>query len=614
MSFGRRHGICVVLLPFFWGFISAGAAAETDLSLSGKIDTSFDNLRAERLQVWFGELTTKPSATGSYELQVPVRPYYQIRVQGESIYPAIQTFAFTELFDANCQCLRAPEIAVVARKPDRVELFFAGDVMAGRRYSEPLKNESRLVDPSNPLPDLERLLKPMKPYMEGADIASVNLEAVLADADPTVSSTKSIVFYSPKELATALKSSGVDHVSLGNNHSYDYFEEGLNETIATIESAGLSWSGAGRDEEQALAAARLDVDGTSLSYLGYVGWKGRVDPNQVAEAGKSGAAFGSEANIAHSVAREHFLGRGPIVQYHGSSEYSDGPSAESEARMKLAIDNGAAMVASHHPHVAQGIEIYGEGLIAYSTGNFLFDQYFLETHGTFALRSWLDNGQFVRAEIIPLRILDYRPVPAMGSMREAVLDRVISLSSERSTIVSRSGGHGVVEPGGTLSSLQSGIATDQCSGSTPLLRGGDFENAVYDDAVDRSLQIEGASFSFPFSETEGSLLRLQPMESSRSFTLAPSTFLRVVPTDHIQVSGRFRSGGRARLTAAIQVRKAGVERFEALAEAALEPIEVESTLEESGWTRFSANYVFDEVGPLPFRPVLRFEIEGGIGL
>jgi poly-gamma-glutamate capsule biosynthesis protein CapA/YwtB (metallophosphatase superfamily) len=38
------------------------------------------------------------------------------------------------------------------------------------------------------------------------------------------------------------------------------------------------------------------------------------------------------------------------------------------------IDNGATIFIGHHPHVVQPIEVYNGGVIAYSLGNFVFDE------------------------------------------------------------------------------------------------------------------------------------------------------------------------------------------------------------------------------------------------
>jgi poly-gamma-glutamate capsule biosynthesis protein CapA/YwtB (metallophosphatase superfamily) len=42
----------------------------------------------------------------------------------------------------------------------------------------------------------------------------------------------------------------------------------------------------------------------------------------------------------------------------------------------MVIDNGADMVIGHHPHVIETTEWYKDKFIAYSMGNFIFDQYF----------------------------------------------------------------------------------------------------------------------------------------------------------------------------------------------------------------------------------------------
>lgn len=586
---------------------SAWGHEPTEIRLSGIVDTSFDGVSADGLTASINGHDVPVAADGSYEVLLPVEPYYRIAVDGAPIYRAVQTFGIAEIHDTNCNCLRAPEIDVVARKPGRVELFFAGDVMAGRRFIDPIWEERRLVDPGDPLPDIVRLLEPMKPYIEGADLASVNLESVLAGDELGNAPPKSIVFYSPPELAEALAETGIDHVSLGNNHSNDYLAPGVETTIAAVEAAGLAWSGAGLDEVQALEAARMEANGTPLSLLGFVGWKGRVEPNQVAEPGKSGAAYGSDANIAATVERENAAGRAVIMQYHGSSEYSADPSEDSERRMKLAVDKGAAIVASHHPHVAQGLELYGDSLIAYSTGNFLFDQYFLETHGTYALKVWLDGGRFVRAEIIPLRILDYRPVPAVGSLREAILTRVGSLSAQHGTAVIRNGGHGIVLPFRLEEAGQHAEPDANCQKDHDLLHSGDFENAEFGDAVDRSLKLEGGTFDFDFAGTDGHFLKLTSSRPGDALSLTTATFFRDVPGRRVTVSGKIRVSQPVLLSVASQRRPASMARFSALEEVPFEE-HTDSRFEDGNdWQEFALSFDLDDAdGVTPFRPRLEF--------
>lgn len=572
--------------------------------MSGRIDASFDGIELDSIEVTVNGRLANLTADGRFALEVPRASYYRITASGAGIYSTIQTFGIAEIYREDCDCLEAPAIDVVARKPGRVALFFAGDVMAGRRYVEPISGERQLIDPADPLPDMLRLLAPMKPYIEGADFSSANLEIVLSEREFINSPPKSVVFYAHPALATALKQVGIDHVSLGNNHSYDYLEDGLATTIEAVETAGLSWSGAGFDEEQALRASRSTASGQDLCMLGYVGWEGRVEPNQVAEADKGGAAFGSDQNIASSVTREASTGCAVVAQYHGSREYSDGPTEESERRMKLAVDSGAALIASHHPHVIQGLELYNDALIAYSSGNFLFDQYFLETHAAIALRVWLDGGRFSRAEIIPLRILDYRPVPAVGSMREAVLDRVTRLSAQHQTKIARDGGHGVVLPD---SRAELRPALPENLTAQDLLRGGDFENAVFEDAIDRSLKLEGGGIEYVSTGLGGHHMKMTANAPDEAFGLATSTFFRVVPGNRVTITGKVRSDQAFRLAISSQQRPTGVGRFEALEEQPFEE-QIESTFPGGDdWQPFALT--FDLGAPddrRPFRPRLEF--------
>ena len=101
-------------------------------------------------------------------------------------------------------------------------------------------------------------------------------------AQPEQNAPKSYVFYSPPESLLALKASGIDYVTLGNNHTYDYLSTGLESTIAALDASGLAWSGAGMTEMESLKPYRVEIGETPMAFLGYVGWTGNFSPNQVA--------------------------------------------------------------------------------------------------------------------------------------------------------------------------------------------------------------------------------------------------------------------------------------------------------------------------------------------
>ena len=108
------------------------------------------------------------------------------------------------------------------------------------------------------------------------------------DAEPPEKAEKSYTFFSHHDTLPALAWAGVDFVSLGNNHTNDYLNPGLEATISALEKSSISFSGAGLNEPNALAAHREEINGNSFSLLGFVGWKGKTTPSQVAEGTRKG--------------------------------------------------------------------------------------------------------------------------------------------------------------------------------------------------------------------------------------------------------------------------------------------------------------------------------------
>jgi hypothetical protein len=123
-----------------------------------------------------------------------------------------------------------------------------------------------------------------------------------------------------------------------------------------------------------------------------------------------------------------------VVQLHGGYQFFEFKSSWLERVAHDAVDAGADLVVGHHPHVLQGFEWYREKLIAYSLGNFLFDQNFLVTFASTVLRVVYEEASILEARVLPVVLDRYRPVPLGG--REAL--RVIRALHERSVLPLRS--------------------------------------------------------------------------------------------------------------------------------------------------------------------------------
>ena len=427
-------------LLFISLFMASTLASPEQLTLSGKIINENGNAIAG-VEIKLGDTSVRTDTTGKYQLSTLVKDIYQLSFNKENYFPTIQTFSHYELAK---QTAKIADITLVKKAKKRVMLAFGGDVMMGRRFYKPYFGDEVLIHRDNKLNDSKAIVQHIKPYMSLADYAAVNLETQIADAKPAERAPKSVTFYSEPETLAALTWAGVDYVSLGNNHTYDYMDSGLHSTLAFLDDSELAYSGAGINEKKALKAHSQTIKNTEFSMLGYVGWEGSANPTQTANHQHGGAAYGSMENILASVSKQVAEDKVTIVQYHGSQEYANNPTGVTEQRLKSALDAGAALAIAHHPHVTQGLELYNNKLIAYSMGNFIFDQNFSATQHSLILYVWLDEGKFHRAEIVPLYVKGYKPTPATGMHRYTVMKRLTELSKQRNTVITQSGGHGVI--------------------------------------------------------------------------------------------------------------------------------------------------------------------------
>ncbi|MGH2727271.1 MAG: CapA family protein, partial [Actinomycetota bacterium] len=96
------------------------------------------------------------------------------------------------------------------------------------------------------------------------------------------------------------------------------------------------------------------------------------------------------------------------------------------------IDAGADMVIATHPHWVQGAEIYKGHLIAYSLGNFVFDQTWSKaTQQGAALDLVFWGSRLVGASFIPVQIEDaHRPRFVDEHAGAEILDRIWNASGE----------------------------------------------------------------------------------------------------------------------------------------------------------------------------------------
>lgn len=302
---------------------------------------------------------------------------------------------------------------------DRATLIAAGDACFGRLLGQEL-----LKNPAfDPFASTARLLG-------SADIRFVNLESQLSDQKgETQSPTQKLVFTGPPGGADALARGHVDIVSTANNHMWDYGQAAFFETLDHLDRAGVKYAGAGRTRERAYAPEIVDVGGFRVAFLAFTGiWnqgalKHHAARDHVAEASASAVVDGVKKARARGDADI------VVVSYHGGEEYVSVPLQGAVDLHHAAVDAGADAVLGHHPHVAQGIEIYKSKPIFYSLGNYL-----MRTHGThleteigFLARLAFSKTAPPEAWVCPFRVSGIvpTPIPLAEDPRRAIYERVV---------------------------------------------------------------------------------------------------------------------------------------------------------------------------------------------
>lgn len=322
---------------------------------------------------------------------------------------------------------------------------FTGDTMAGRRFFDPAEDGQRELGLISPQMDIEEhvaLLKPVQPLLANADVTAVNLETPLSAqpyVDPYlprpayVHQTKDYVFATHINMPLALQQVGVDIVDLGNNHLYDYMEQGVDETQRALDAVAMPYFGAGFNEDQAWQPAVITVKNQTIAFIGCTTISGTRFPiNYVASDadGKGGAAQCNNNKIQTYVGDAVAQYDNVIFMVHGGFEYQREASETVKKYTQAAREAGAHLIINHHPHVTSGLDWDGRSLVAWSLGNFLFDQTVWPTLNSYLLGVTMRRGEVLNAYIEPLMIEDYIPQGLRGEQAEFVARGAWGYSSE----------------------------------------------------------------------------------------------------------------------------------------------------------------------------------------
>lgn len=275
-------------------------------------------------------------------------------------------------------------------------LLFVGDIMLSRDVTRQINQHRDAVFPFRYIASTTR----------SADFTFGNLESSISNKGENQGSIYS--FRANPSVIEGLLYAGFDTLSLANNHSFDWGREALADTVARLSNSGISVVGAGRNEEEANAPRIVNVKDAKIALIAFT----NLYPKSFeAERIHAGVSKFNEAEIVQKIKTLHNSADIVVVSMHWGDEYELHANELQKKLGKEFIDAGADIVVGHHPHVVQELEKYKNGWIAYSLGNFIFDQNFSEeTRIGAMLEVNIKNKQIENVRERMIRISDeYQP-------------------------------------------------------------------------------------------------------------------------------------------------------------------------------------------------------------
>jgi poly-gamma-glutamate synthesis protein (capsule biosynthesis protein) len=242
--------------------------------------------------------------------------------------------------------------------------------------------------------------------LRAADLAFGNLEGSLTRSGAAVE--KLMTLRMDPDCAAHLRAMGFVAMGVANNHALDYGSDAFLESQALLRANGIVPAGGGRDLAEAWEPAIVDAKGVRIAFLaaastlppGSAAGEGRpgIAPIHVTESYEPTATLGLEqpgtSPFVHTRAwqEEVEAAQAAVRRARAQADFvvfsihwgvppfyrapHQGDLAEYQRPLGRAlVEAGADLVAGHHPHSLQGIEVHQGKAIVHSLGNFVFDYY-----------------------------------------------------------------------------------------------------------------------------------------------------------------------------------------------------------------------------------------------
>jgi poly-gamma-glutamate capsule biosynthesis protein CapA/YwtB (metallophosphatase superfamily) len=209
--------------------------------------------------------------------------------------------------------------------------------------------------------------------LAGSDLVVVNHEGPITSreepARKLITGRKRYWYRAQPAAVAALTKEGIRVVSLGNNHVLDFGPEGLADTIAALDAAGIAHCGAGPTRRAARRPAIVEAGSLRFGFLSFMQtYKIYVAEELYAARDRPGSMRLSvkraKADLAALVSRVDVC----VALAHWGRNYR-GPNGRQRRLASELVAGRADLVIGHHPHVPHPVSLVEGVPVCYSLGN-----------------------------------------------------------------------------------------------------------------------------------------------------------------------------------------------------------------------------------------------------
>lgn len=247
-----------------------------------------------------------------------------------------------------------------------------GDIQLGRKIFAHMAERKDYAFPMRQVADT----------VTAADIAIGNLESQIFPWCPVL--TSGMRLCGGSRAVESLTHAGIDVVSVANNHSHDFGKKAFDTSVGLLKKNGIAVAGLGP------RPALVERNGVRFAFLAYSPVDRRISLRRIT------------SNIRAAKKRADVI----IVIVHWGVEYSNEPDEAQVALAEFLASQGASLIIGSHPHVLQPMVKLGDATVAYSLGNFVFDQMWSsETSHSAAGKFDFCNTELKSAKLIPVELV-----------------------------------------------------------------------------------------------------------------------------------------------------------------------------------------------------------------